>query len=88
MGIIELDPILAQKAIEGYVDELTPAAHALDVFYRQFRCPNCKERCQKETVSGHAFSEEGSIVPRSCLRCQACKLLFDPHSGLILEGPK
>ena len=82
----EMDPILAQKAIEGYINELAPEASALDAFYRQFRCQHCGSACQKETVPSHAFSDSDTLVPRSCLRCTSCKILFDPHSGLLLEG--
>ena len=81
----ELDPVLAAKAIEGYTNELAPAAKALDAFYRQFRCQRCGGKCNKETVPNHAFSDPDTLVPRSCLRCPTCNCLFDPHSGLLLE---
>jgi hypothetical protein len=82
----ELDPVLAAKTIEGYTNELAPEAKTLDAFYRQFRCQHCGGACQKETVPTHAFSDPDTLVPRSCLRCTVCKILFDPHSGLLLEG--
>lgn len=81
----EMDPMLAAKAIEGYVNELTPQAKALEAFYRQFRCTRCGAACNKETVKGHVFSDADTLVPRSCLRCTSCKCLFDPHAGLLLE---
>ena len=81
-----MDPALAAKLVEGYVDELTPARKALDAFYRQCRCPKCKGVCRKQYVAGHAFAEgSDSLVARSCLRCLTCDCLFDPHSDLVLE---
>jgi hypothetical protein len=85
MPIVELDPELAWKAIEGYQNELDPEQKALDAFYRQFRCKRCSGPVQKELVTSHAFSDSGSLVPRSCLRCTQCRCLFDPHTGVILE---
>lgn len=80
-----MDPTLAAKAIEGYENVLQPESAALDAFYRQFRCPRCQNYCHKETVRGHVFSDANTLSPRSCLRCNVCDCLFDPHSGLLLE---
>jgi hypothetical protein len=85
MVFTELDPEIARKAIEGYVDELTPQQTALAAFYRQFVCKRCGSKCRKEQVKGHVFADSDSLVPRSCLRCLACDALFDPFSGLLLE---
>ena len=83
----ELDPEVAAKAIEGYQNELAPESKALDAFYRQFNCPNCKGACQRETVVGNVFADPDTLVPRACLRCTICRCLFDPHSDLLIEGP-
>ena len=72
------------KALEGYQNELEPERKALEAFYRQFRCPACQGECRKESVAGHVFAE-GTLVPRSVLRCLTCETLFDPHTGLLLE---
>lgn len=80
-----MDPLLAWKAIEGFQNELDPEQKALDAFYRQFRCKRCGSSCRKELLVNHAFKDPDTLVPRSCLRCLACKCLFDPHSGLLLE---
>ena len=85
MKFIPLDAELARKAIEGYQNELAPELLALDAFYRQFRCKRCKSPCNKEQVAGHVFSDPNTLVPRSCLRCSVCRMLFDPHSNIILE---
>jgi hypothetical protein len=85
MNFIELDPEIARKAIEGYVDELEPQKKALDAFYRQFACKICGGKCRKEHVRGHVFSDNDTLVPRSCLRCIVCDCLFDPHTGILLE---
>lgn len=81
-----MDPQLAAKLVEGYQNELEPERKALEAFYRQFVCLRCKQPCRKEQVAGHVFDKSGeTLVPRSCLRCTACNLLFDPHSGLVVE---
>jgi len=85
MPIVELDPAIAWKAIEGYQNELAPAAKALDAFYRQHSCPRCQSPCRRETIGRHAFSDPDTIVPRSVLRCTRCECLFDPHTGIRLE---
>jgi rubredoxin len=83
---IEMDPELCAKAIEGYDNVLEGEQKKLDSFYRQFTCPQCKgDALQKEFVSKHAFADPDILVARAVLRCQFCKLLFDPHSGLIIE---
>lgn len=87
MNYKELDPTIAAKAIEGYQDALSAEAKGLEAFYRQFRCQHCRGACVKETVANHAFSDDQTLTPRSCLRCTVCRCLFDPHSGLLLEGP-
>lgn len=86
MSFKELDPELAWKAIEGYVNELAPEQQAADAFYRQFRCKRCSGSCRKEILNSvHAFSDPNSLVPRSVLRCLSCECLFDPHTGILLE---
>lgn len=85
MSFVELDPAIAWKAIEGYSNELAPEQKALDAFYRQFKCPRCGSECRREMLAKHMFSDPGTLVPRSVLRCTRCECLFDPHSGLRLE---
>jgi rubredoxin len=85
MPFVEADPALMLKAIEGYQNELLPEKEQLDAFYRQFRCKRCGEKCWKEIVRGHCFSDPEVLIPRAVLRCSSCNFLFDPHSGLALE---
>jgi len=85
MPIKEMDPVLAWKLIEGYTNELDPEQKGQDAFYRQFRCKNCGNACQKELNGGHTFSDPDTLVPRALLRCTICRCLFDPHSDLVLE---
>ena len=80
-----MDPALAEKLIEGYPNELAGESRALEIFYRSWRCPRCQGEGTKETVRGHTFGDSSVLVPRSCLRCNSCKCLFDPHSNLLLE---
>lgn len=81
----ELDPELAWKLIEGYEDTLSPEAKAQEAFYRQFRCPRCKQPMNKEFDGRHAFSGD-SLVARALLRCGGCDLLLEPDTGLVLES--
>ena len=85
MAFVEMDPALAWKAIEGYQNELAAEKRKLDAFYRQFKCLVCKGAVQQETHSKHCFSDPDTIVPRALLRCLDCAMLFDPHSGLVVE---
>jgi hypothetical protein len=88
MAVIEMDPLLVWKAIEGYQNELAPEREKLEAFYRQFVClkKDCRSPCRKETVPAHAFSRGAEFDGiRSVLRCTGCNALFDPHSGIILE---
>jgi len=85
MPIVEMNPLEAWKAIEGYQNELSSETVAQDAFYRQFRCKRCEGPVQKEVSPRHAFSDPTSLVPRCLLRCTACRFLFDPHSGLAVE---
>lgn len=82
--ISELDPELALKLIEGYTDELTPAAKAQDAFYRQFRCPRCQEQMSKEFDGRHAFSGD-TLIARALLRCNSCGLLLEPETRMVIE---
>jgi phage FluMu protein Com len=89
-GVIqELNPELARIAIQGYEDEITPAAKADESFYRQFRCPRCKSEMSKEFLGGArgvgVTWVDGSLTPRALLRCNSCKLLLNPHTAMIVE---
>jgi hypothetical protein len=85
MPFVELDPLAAWKAIEGYTNELSAEQKGLDAFYRQFKCKRCGGNVQKAFNPRHAFSDPEVMNPRALLRCTACKCLFDPHNGVILE---
>ena len=81
----EMPQELVEKLIEGYENEIEPAYKVQEAFYRQMACPRCQGRCEKIFLSKeHAFSE-GSLVPRSGLKCTLCDCVFDPHSGVILD---
>jgi hypothetical protein len=94
MPVVELDPEVALKAIEGFENELDPELRVLDAFYRQFICPRCRGEMRKEFASGenggHAFADKSVLVPRALLRCVSpvCGCLIDPHSGLLVERGK
>ncbi len=82
VAIIELDPLVARKLIEGYSDELSPEAKALEALYRLVMCPACGEHGTKEFDArprGHVFADPNVLVPRALLRCSACRCLYNPH---------
>jgi hypothetical protein len=82
---VEMDQELALKLIEGYENELEPEQKKQEAFYRNCACPRCGGQCEKRFISAdHAFGD-GSVLPRSGLKCTMCNCLFDPHSNLILE---
>ena len=81
----ELDPEMAWKAIEGHENILSPAAKAQEAFYRQFRCPRCRQGLEKEFDPRHTYADPDSIVARALLRCGNCSYLIDPHSDIVLE---
>lgn len=85
MGFIEMDQELLRKLLEGTEDELSGEVQKLEALYRQYMCPQCGGRCQKEFDRRHAFSDPNVAVPRALLRCVDCSCLLDPHSGLRLE---
>jgi len=93
MPVVELNPEIALKAIEGYENELEPELVSLAAFYRQFVCPRCEGEVRKELSAGgerggHAFADKNYLTPRALLRCLDCSCLFDPHSGVVVERGK
>lgn len=89
-GVVqELNPAIALKAIQGYKDEITPAARTDDAFYRQFSCPSCRGEMTREFLGGVRGAGvtwvEGEITPQALLRCVSCRLLMNPRSGIIVE---
>ena len=85
MPFVEMDPVLAWKAVEGYQNELKAEKLKLDAFYRQFKCKQCGGSVRQETHSKHCFSDPDTLTARAVLRCLDCAMLFDPHSGIVLE---
>jgi hypothetical protein len=86
VAFVELDPEIAWRMIQGFTNELDPQRRALEAFYRQFRCKRCQSPCRREMLAHHAFADPDTLVPRCVLRCVHCALLFDPHTGLVLEA--
>lgn len=81
----EMDPLLCQKAIEGYDSVLDTEARHLDDLYKRFKCSRCKAPLRKEFDSRHAFSDSDSLVARALLRCETCNYLVDPHTNIVLD---
>lgn len=88
MKFVTMDPEVAAKAIEGIDDELSPALKKEEAFKRQFsKCRRCGGDMVDHWVS-HEFAYAGnSIIPRTALECTNCKMVYDPHSDLVLETP-
>ena len=88
-AVVELSPDIAKKAIQGYKDEITPAATADDAYYRHFKCPSCSSEMLREFVGGPLGAGvtwvDGCVTPQALLRCGECKLLMNPRSGIIIE---
>lgn len=85
-----LHPKIARLAVEGYEDEISAAQTADDAFYRQFCCPSCGcTTLTKEFFTGANGQGvtwvEGEVTPQALLRCQNCRALFNPRSGIIVE---
>lgn len=86
MHYVTMPPELVRKAIEGYENALDADDRKLEAFYRQFSCRRCGGKYHKEFSRGHAFPENGEyLVARALLRCNSCRALFDPFSGLYVE---
>jgi hypothetical protein len=82
----ELDPEVARKAVEGYVDELDSEARSLDQLYASFKCPRGCGALHRENDTRHAFGDPNILVPRSLLRCRNCGYLIEPHTRMVLES--
>lgn len=85
-----LDPTIALQLLEGYEDAISAAVNADEAYYRQFTCPSCScTSMSKEFLGGPKAQGttwvSGEITPQALLRCQRCKLLLNPRSGIILE---
>lgn len=80
----EMDPELVRKAIEGYTDELTPAARVQESYQRQFRCPNCRSELVKDFNHPARWSGEG-LLAKFLLRCELCDYTVEPDTGLIIR---
>ena len=84
MPFKEMDPELALRLIEGYQDELTPAAKAQEEHLRQFQCPRCRCGLQKEFDIRTCFKPT-EILPQPLFRCPNCGYLIDPATKMIVE---
>lgn len=80
----ELDPEIILRLVEGYQDEISPAAKADNIFYGQFRCPRCDCTLDKEFDPRTAFTGS-SFMPKALLRCPNCRFLLDPHTNVVVE---
>lgn len=87
----ELHPELCQLAVQGYQDEIAPAARVEEAFLKQATCPGCEGNSfTKEFLGMNAGGRgvtwvEGESVPQALLRCCDCEVLFNPHTGMIVE---
>jgi len=85
MPYVELDPEIAQAAIEGHENILRAEEEKAEAFYRQFICPSCKGgSLARRMHPQHAFADPGWLIARATLVCNQCGCHFDPHTGIIL----
>lgn len=84
MPFQEMDPELVLRAIEGYQDELTPAAEAQSERLQKFRCPRCRGGLHKEFDIRTCFKPT-EMLPQPLLRCRNCGYLIDPETRLVVE---
>jgi hypothetical protein len=89
----ELPEAVVRKALEGYKDEISPAARVQEAFLRQAVCPLCKGTSFTRQFLGVGSGGrevtwvEGEAVPRPLLVCNTCEITFNPYSGIIVEPP-
>lgn len=87
-GLVELDPEVARKSIEGHLDVLEGEARAAEAIYRQHRdCPRgCGPTMQKSAApAAWAFGDGNWHIPRCLMKCQHCGCTKDPFGGFIVE---
>jgi hypothetical protein len=87
-GLVELDPEIAKKAIEGHTDVLAAEDKAAEALYRQHRdCPRgCGPTMRKSAApAAWAFQDSNWHIPRCLMECQHCGCTKDPFGGLIVE---
>lgn len=85
---IQLDPEVAQKAIEGYDCSLSAEQVQAEALYRQHvRCPRgCGNTMQKHAGSvAFAFSDPNWNIPRCLMRCHHCGCTVNPFDGMIVD---
>jgi hypothetical protein len=85
----ELPTAVVQKAIEGYADEISPAAKVQEAFFRHVSCPACGGTSFTKQFVGGSLGRgvtwvEGEITPRPLLICGTCEITFNPYSGIIV----
>lgn len=88
LHFVELDPEVAQKAIEGHTDVLTGESLKAEALYRQHTaCPNgCGPTMEKAGAHPNfAFGDSNWLIPRCIMKCYACGCTKNPFDGMIIE---
>jgi hypothetical protein len=85
MDLKTLDPRITLKLLEGREDVITPLAHEREQFYQKQFCPQCNGNATTKVGNPKRLFVEGEALPRYQLRCDNCRCLFDPFTGLVLE---
>lgn len=79
-----LDPVIAQKLLEGHRDVLTEMSEEREKFYAAQTCPRCGGNCRK-LGNYHTMYTGDDALPKYYLQCLACGEEFDPHTGITLK---
>ena len=84
---IELDPMIARKAVEGYDNAFKGESENLEALYRQHKtCPRgCGHTMTKE-FGGIEWTFGGdTLLPRFLMKCQRCGYCMNPFDGMTVE---
>lgn len=84
LKFMDKDEILSILA--NQVDVLGPAVRRRWEFFDALRCPDCGGGVMEERTSRDMESPPADgMTPYGRARCIACRSLFDPITGLVLE---
>lgn len=81
-----MDPKDVLKTIEGVHDFIAEAAAEKNKYFKNLKCISCGSSVYSE-VSAEDMEKvpDGQVLPYGRARCTACRCLFDPTTGIIIE---
>lgn len=87
MAFKEMDPDDVRKLLEGHEDVLTPMVSKERLYMQTLPCPRCGGKMLESVIDAHRPFSTGNPLPNKIARCPACRLEFDPQSGIITRVP-